>query len=51
MKKQLYQITKGGFPMKLYTKEISKWAFRAYIAWSICADLIILGGILYLLFR
>ena len=34
-----------------YSKVITKWLFRAYIVWSICADIIILGGILYLLFR
>ena len=30
---------------------VMKWLFRAYIAWSICADMIILGGVIYLLFR
>ncbi len=29
---------------------ISKWMFRAYIAWSICADIIVIGGIIYLIF-
>jgi len=32
-----------------YSKSVTKWAFRAYIAWSICADIIILGGVVYLL--
>ena len=34
-----------------HSKVITKWLFRAYIAWSICADIIILGGIVYLLIR
>ena len=29
---------------------ISKWMFRAYIVWSICADIIVIGGIIYLIF-
>ena len=33
--------------MKLTT--ISKWLFRLYIVWSICVDIMILGGIVYLL--
>ena len=31
-------------------QEIAKWMFKAYIGWSICADLIIVGGIVYLIF-
>ena len=31
--------------------KVITWLFRAYIAWSICADMIILGGVIYLLFR
>ena len=30
---------------------ITKWAFRAYIVWSVCADIIVLGGVVYLLMR
>ena len=33
-----------------YSKVITKWMFRAYIVLWYCAD-IIMGGILYLLFR
>jgi len=29
---------------------ISKWMFRAYILWSICADIIIIGGLVYYFF-
>ena len=29
-------------------QKVSKWMFKAYIAWSICADIIVIGGILYL---
>ena len=29
---------------------VAKWMFKAYIGWSICADLIIVGGIVYLIF-
>ena len=31
--------------------KVARLLFRAYIAWSICADFIILGGVIYLLFR
>ncbi|MAG25151.1 hypothetical protein CMI47_16150 [Candidatus Pacearchaeota archaeon] len=31
-------------------KEIAKWMLRAYIVWSICADIFLIGGILYLIF-
>ena len=37
--------------LKDYSKSISKWLFRLYIAWSICADIIVLSGIVYLLLR
>ena len=29
---------------------VSKWMLRAYIAWSVCADVILIGGIVYLIF-
>ena len=29
---------------------ISKWMFRLYIAWSICADVTIIGGLVYYFF-
>ncbi len=29
---------------------ISKWMFRLYIAWSICADIMIIGGLGYYFF-
>ena len=34
-----------------YSKPITKWAFRAYVVWSICADIIVLSGVVYLLLR
>ena len=30
-------------------KEAVKWMFKAYIAWSICADIILISGIVALL--
>ena len=30
-------------------KEAVKWMFKAYIVWSICADIILIGGIVLLL--
>ena len=33
----------------LLAKETVKWMFKAYIVWSICADIILLGGVLMLL--
>lgn len=29
---------------------VAKWMFKAYIAWSICADLILIAGMIALLF-
>ena len=29
---------------------IGKWLFRAYVLWSICADIIVICGIVYLIF-
>ena len=26
---------------------ISKWMFRGYMVWSVCADLTLVGGIVY----
>jgi len=31
-------------------QSLSKWVFKAYIVWSICADIILLGGMIYLIF-
>ena len=28
---------------------LGKWMFRAYIAWSVCADIVLLSGIIYLI--
>lgn len=28
---------------------IKKWAIRAYLAWSICADIILISGIVWLI--
>ena len=30
-------------------KEAVKWMFKAYIVWSVCADIILIGGIVLLL--
>ena len=27
---------------------ISKWMFRGYMVWSVCADLALVGGIFYI---
>jgi len=32
------------------TKKILSYMFKAYIGWSVCADLIIISGIIYLIF-
>lgn len=32
-------------------REIAKWLFRAYIVYSVIADLVVLGGIVYLLLK
>ena len=29
---------------------VSKWMFVHHIAWSVCADVILIGGIVYLIF-
>jgi len=29
--------------------EVRKWVFRAYIVWSICADIALLSGLIYLI--
>lgn len=31
-------------------RKVSKWMLRAYILWSICADITLLSGIIYLVF-
>jgi hypothetical protein len=33
-----------------FVKEIGKYLFRAYIIWSICADLVLIAGVAALLF-
>ena len=33
-----------------FVKEIGKYLFRAYIIWSVCADLVLIAGVLALLF-
>ena len=35
--------------LTLLAKEAVKWMFKAYIVWSICADIILIGGIVLLL--
>jgi len=37
--------------MKKPIKETGKWIFKGYIVWSICADLFLLWGFLYLILR
>ena len=32
-------------------KEITKWLFRAYLVYSVIADMVVLGGIIYLLLK
>ena len=34
----------------LLAKEAVKWMFKAYVVWSICADITLLAGIIYLIF-
>ena len=34
----------------LLAKEAAKWMVKAYVVWSICADIFLLGGIAYLIF-
>jgi len=36
---------------KPIVKEAGKWVLRGYIIWSICADLSLLGGLLYLMLK
>jgi len=31
-------------------REVSKWMIRAYVVWSICADVFLLSGVVYLVF-
>ena len=31
-------------------KVVAKWMFKFYIVWSVCADIIVIGGIIYLIF-
>ena len=32
-------------------REAGKWMFRGYIVWSICADLSLIGGLVYLVLK
>ena len=32
-------------------REITKWLFRAYLVYSVIADMVVLGGIVYLLLK
>ena len=34
----------------LLAKEAVKWMFKAYVVWSICADIVLIIGVLMLLF-
>ena len=31
-------------------RELSKWMFKAYIIWRVCADITLLSGLIYLVF-
>ena len=33
-----------------FVKEIGKYLFKAYIIWSVCADLVLIAGVLALFF-
>jgi len=35
----------------LIVKETGKWLLKGYIVWSICADLFLLVGFIYLLMK
>jgi hypothetical protein len=37
-------------PRKKVAKVAIKWMLKAYIVWSICADIFLLSGIVYLIF-
>ncbi len=32
-------------------KQIIRWALRAYLIYSVTADIVLLGGIIYLIFK
>lgn len=34
----------------LLMKEVGRLMFKGYVAWSICADIILVSGIVYLIF-
>jgi len=36
--------------MKIKKKQLAKFAFRAYMIYSITADMIVIGGIVYIIF-
>ena len=38
------------FEVKVSKTQIATWALRAYMVYSITADLVLLGGIIYLIF-
>jgi hypothetical protein len=29
--------------------EVKKWALRAYLAWSVCADITLIAGVVWLI--
>ena len=37
-------------PMKIKKKQLAKLAFRVYMIYSITADMIVIGGIIYIIF-
>ncbi len=36
--------------MKIKKKILTRWAFRLYVVYSVTADLIVIGGIVYIIF-
>ena len=46
----MVQLIVGESMKNPLVRELSKWMFKAYIIWSICADITLLAGVLALLF-
>jgi hypothetical protein len=34
----------------MFYKDVTKWMFKAYILWSICADITLIAGLVWLIF-
>ena len=37
--------------MRKFLKSVTPWAWRAYIVWSVCADITLIAGIVWLIFK